>query len=203
MYARSTTIQAHPSFIDVGIKHVRDIVMPALADIEGCAGLSLLVDRTSGRCIATSSWMDEDSLRASEGPGRTLRDGAAEVFHGTTGIARWDIAVLHRDHRSNRGAWVHVAWLKVEPGHMDRAVDAYKMASLPAIQELEGFCSASLLVDHAAGRAVSSVTFDSAEAMNRHKDTVSSAGLRDAGAEFLEAGEFELAIAHLNVPEMA
>ncbi|NMM83200.1 hypothetical protein B2J88_02260 [Rhodococcus sp. SRB_17] len=206
VYARSTTIDAQPSFIDVGIKHMRDTVMPALADIDGCAGLSLLVDRSSGRCIVTTSWMDEDSLRASEGPVLQLRAGVAEVFHGTAAVARWDIAVLHRDHRSRRGACVRVSWVHVEPGHLERAVDVYKMVSLPAMEELEGFCSASLLVDPAAGRAVSSVTFDSAEAMNgnrKESETIRTSGIRESGARLLEVGEFELAIAHLHVPEMA
>lgn len=206
VYARSTTIDAQPSFIDVGIKHMRDTVMPALAGIDGCAGLSLLVDHSSGRCIATSSWTDEDSLRASERPVLQLRAGMAEIFHGATTVARWNIAVLHRDHRSHRGACVRVAWLEVEPGHLERAVDVYKMASLPVMQELEGFCSASLLVDPAAGRAVSSVTFDSAAAMNGNREeseTIRTSGLRESGARLLEVGEFELAIAHLHVPEMA
>lgn len=205
VYARSTTIDAQPSFIDVGIKHMRDTVMPALAGIDGCAGLSLLVDRSSGRCIATTSWTDEDFLRASEGPVLPVRAAVAEVFHGVTTVARWDIAVLRRDHRSHRGTCVRVAWLEVEPGHLERAVDVYKMVSLPVMQELEGFCSASLLVDPPAGRAVSSVTFDSAAAMNggrKEFETIRASGLRESGARLLEVGEFELAIAHLHVPEM-
>ena len=206
VYARSTTIHAHPSFIDVGIVHIRDTVMPALAGIEGCAGLSLLVDHGSGRCIATSSWMDEDSLRASEGQVSQLRDAAAGVFHATMTVAQWEIAVVHRDHRSHRGAGVRVTWLEVEPGHQDRAVDVYKTESVPAMAELSGFCSASLLVDPATGRAVSSVTFDTAQAMSGSRDkseTIRTSGIRQSGARLLEVAEFELAIAHLHVPEMA
>ncbi|MFC7448529.1 hypothetical protein [Rhodococcus daqingensis] len=206
MFARSTTIQAHPSFIDAGIKHIRDTVMPALADLEGCAGLSLLVDHDSGRCIATSSWMDEESLRGSEGHVLKLREDAAKVFGGTTKVERWDIAVLHRDHRSSHGACVRVVWIKLEPGKMDHAIDVYKMVSLPSMEDLEGFCSASLLVDHAAGRAVSSVTFDSHDAMEHNREMaeeIRAAAVREMGGEILEVCEFELAIAHLHVPEMA
>ena len=60
MYARSTTIQAQPTSIDAGIAHVRDTALPALEGIEGFVGLSLLVDRSSGRCIATSAWQSEE-----------------------------------------------------------------------------------------------------------------------------------------------
>ena len=43
MYARTTTIQAQPSCIDDGFGYIRDEVMPALQDMEGYIGLSLLV----------------------------------------------------------------------------------------------------------------------------------------------------------------
>ncbi|MFD1811477.1 hypothetical protein [Rhodococcus gannanensis] len=206
MYARSTTIMAHPSFIDAGIKHMSDTVMPALADYEGCAGLSLLVDRDSGRCIATSSWMDEDALRGSEGRVRELRDRATEMFHGTATVERWDIAALHRDHPSARGSCVRVTWLKLEPGHMTRAVDVFKLTALPHMEELDGFCSASMMIDHAAGRAVVSVTWDSRESFERVQaaaDGMRTAVTREMGATVIETCMFDLAIAHLHVPEMA
>ena len=74
---------------------------------------------------------------------------------------------MHRDHRSRNGACVRATWVKVSPDQIDRGIDFYKMTILPALEELEGFCSGSLLVDRASGRGVALATFDSVEAMER------------------------------------
>jgi hypothetical protein len=80
VYARSTTFQAKPSAIDAGIAHTRDRVMPALEAIHGCIGMSLLVDRASGRCIATTSWESEEAMRESADEVHSLRDRAVQLF---------------------------------------------------------------------------------------------------------------------------
>lgn len=205
MYARSTTIQAQPSLIDAGIAHIRDEVMPVLQKMDGYVGLSLLVDRQSGRCIATSAWETEKAMHASGERVRPLQERAAKVFGGSTTVDRWEIAFLHRDHPSRDRACVRATWLKIRPDQFAQAIEFYKTSVLPAIQELEGFCSASLMVDRTSGRAVSSSTFDSLEAMERNGDRARSLRtglLRDLGADQLDVGEFELAIAHLRVPEL-
>lgn len=205
MYARSTTIEAQPSSIDAGIAHVRDVVMPALEQVDGCIGMSLLVDRGSGRCIATSSWETEEAMHASADRIRPVRDQAAQAFGGSPMVDEWEIAVLHRDHRSGPGACVRATWLKVRPDQFERAIEFYRESVLPAIEELDGFCSASLMLDRTSWRAVSSSTFDSLEAMERNGDRARSlrtARLRDLGADQLDVGEFELALAHLRVPEL-
>ena len=206
MHARTTTIQAQPSSIDDGIAYVRDTVLPALEGLEGFIGLSLLADRSSGRCIATSAWQSEEAMRASEEAVRQVRDRAAEVFGGSADVEEWEIAVFHRDHRSGDGACVRATRVRVGPDQIDRGIDVYKTTVLPALEELEGFCSASLLVDRASGRAVASATFDSVEAKERNKDQLDrlrAAASQEAGAEVLEERDFELALAHLRVPEMA
>ncbi|MCV7258155.1 antibiotic biosynthesis monooxygenase [Mycobacterium shimoidei] len=205
MYARSTTIEAQPASIDAGIAHIRDVVMPTLQQIDGCLGLSLLVDRQSGRCIATSSWETLEAMHASADRVRPVRDTAAQTFGGSPTLDEWEIAVLHRDHRSGPGACVRATWLKIRPDQFDRAIEFYRESVLPAIEELEGFCSASLMLDRASWRAVSSSTFDSMEAMERNGDAARSlrtARLRDLGADQFDVGEFELALAHLRVPEL-
>jgi hypothetical protein len=53
---------------------------------------------------------------------------------------------------------------------------------------------------------VSSVTYDSLGSMQRSReksDALREAGAREAGVEIVEVCEFELALAHLRVPEMA
>ena len=206
MYARSTTIQAQSSSIDDGIAFVRDTVMPALEGMDGFVGVSLLVDRQSGRCIATSAWESEEAMRASSEAVRSVREQATQAFGGTADVEGWEIAVLHRDHRSSEGACVRSTWVKVDPDQIDQGLELYKTTVLPALEELEGFCSASLMLDRASGRGVASASFDSAEAMERNRpqaDSLRDATTQQAGAEVLDECEFELALAHLRVPEMA
>jgi heme-degrading monooxygenase HmoA len=206
VYARSTSIQAQASNIDAGIAYVRDEVMPALQDMDGYVGLSLLVDRESGRCIATSAWETEDALRTSTDQAAPLRDRAGEIFGGDVTVEPWEIGVLHRDHRSDEGACVRATWLKMPPDQTDRAIDFYKTSVLPSLEDLEGFCSASLLINRSSGRGVSSTTFDSRDAMDRNREQAKelrNTRTRELGADIVDVGEFELAIAHLRVPEMA
>jgi hypothetical protein len=206
VYARSTTIRAHPESIEAGIAHVRDEVMPALMGMDGCIGLSMLVDRLSGHCIATTSWQSKEAMTASAEQVRPIREHVGEVLGGRPQVDEWEIAVMHRDHPSGPGACVRATWVRTTPDQVDRGIDVYKMGILPTLQEFEGFCSASLMVDRNEGYAVSSVTFDSREAMERSRDKgeeLRERGAREAGFELVEVGEFELALAHLRVPEMA
>src|SRR6516225_1676065 len=127
MYARTTTIQAQPSSIDAGNAHIRDTMMPALEAMDGYAGLSLLVDRKSGRCIVTSAWQCEEAMRASAESVTPIRDHATEAFGGNAQVEEWEIAAFHRDHRSPEGACVRVAWFRGDPDRVDQGIEVYKL----------------------------------------------------------------------------
>jgi heme-degrading monooxygenase HmoA len=195
-----------PSSIDAGIAHVRDTVMPELEGMEGYVGLSLLADRTSGRCIITTAWDSEETMRSSAEAVQEVRRRAAEAFGGgSPTVDEWEIAVLHRDRETGEGAGVRVTWAHVDPDQIDSGIEVFK-AALPAMQELEGHCSASLLVDRASGRGVSTVAYESADAMERNHaemDRLKGSVTDEAAAQILDEHDFELMIAHLRVPEMA
>jgi quinol monooxygenase YgiN len=206
VYARSTTIQAQPASIDAGVAHVRDEVLPALKELDGFIGLSMMVNRDTGRCIATSAWQDQQAMRMSENQVQRVRNRAAEILGGTPEVEEWEIALMHRDQPTHEGACVRSAWLQVDPAGMDNLVETYRTAALPQIEQLDGFCSASFMVDRARGRAVSSACFDSRATLDASREKmqqIRTAGTQRANATVLEVDEFDLAVAHLRVPEMA
>ena len=112
VYARSTTFRGRPESVDDGIAFCRDEVLPMCRELPGCMGLSMIVDRGSGRCVATSSWESLESMRATMTQLQPIRQRAAEMLGGNPEVAEWEIAVMHRDHRSADGACARVTWLR-------------------------------------------------------------------------------------------
>jgi len=205
VYARSTTIHAQPSDIDAGVAHLRDEVMPKLQGLQGFVGMSLLTDRESGRCIAVTAWESEDAMNALAEQVRPIREKAVEMFGGAATVDEWDIALLHRVRQMPEGACARVTWGHVDPAHADAAIEHFKMNIVPDSEALEGFCSTSLLVDRNTGRGVACTTFDSREAMERNRDwarTMKQMRMKETGAAELDEAEFDVAFAHLRVPEL-
>lgn len=197
---------ARPDHIDPGIAHVSREVLPTLETMPGFIGLSLMVDRQSGRCILTTSWDSEESMRASEEAVRPMRDGVAAVFGGPASVEEWHVLAMHRAHHAAAGTWVRSTWLKIESDRLPAALEFCRTSVLPAIEEFEGFCSASVMGAAGSRRAVISASYDSSEALDQNREAARSlrtARLRELGADQLDVGEFELAIARLRIPEMA
>lgn len=204
MYARSTTIHADPRSVDDGIAYVRDEVLPAVQQMDGCMGLSMLCDRDDGRCIVTTAWTDEQSMRKSAEGVRSMRERAAEIFGGQPEVQEWEIAALHRKYETREGACARVIWSRADPDLVDRTVDAYRMSLIPRLEEMPGFCSVSLLVSRSEGRAVSATVYESRQSMEETREM--SANMRDdfamsMGVAITEVAEMELVLAHLRVPE--
>lgn len=205
MFARSTTIMGDPAAIDDGIAYVRDDVLPMITTMEGCVGLSMMVDRESGQCIVTSSWKSEDAMRASDLHLAPLRARAGEIVMGTPQIEEWEVAVMHRDHMTSEGCCCRATWLRTDHADVARGIGIYRDVLLPALSAMDGFCSASLMVNKTMSRACATTSFDSREAMEASTDqtwAIRDAGVRDAGVDVLDVAEYELVIAHLRVPEL-
>jgi quinol monooxygenase YgiN len=198
---------AKPDRIDNGIVLLRDELMSLVTHIRGCIGLSLLVDRSSGRYIATSSWESAEALRASDHNDQLqpVRQRLLDTLGAdTVEVQEWEIAIFHRDHESPAGAFARVTWARPSSGQLEAAVDAVKTEVLPRLENQAEFCSASLLIDRQAGLICETVSFESKAAVQGNREF--GAKQRDSlaeriGIEFVDVVECEVAFHHLRVPE--
>ena len=200
MYARSTTFHGRPDNIDAGITFIQNEAGPTLDKIEGCRGLSMLVDRETGQCIATSSWESEAAMRASDEQLRPIRDRGRDILGGSMQVDEWEIAVMHRTHH---GECCRVSWLQ---GDLDAMTETFRVGILPELEQTPGFCSASLLVNRSTGLACATTAWETRAAMEATRspaDGIRSSAATDTGGEIVDVHEFDLAYAHLHVPEMA
>ena len=204
VFARTTTVQARPTSIDEGIRVMREDVLPRVHQMEGNVGLSMLADRESGRCIVTAAWRDEDAMRAAAEAVRPLRERMADILGAPTTVQEWEIAVLHRQKPADAGACARVTWLRAAPGDIEGAIDLYRTQVLGGLDDLPGFCSASLLVDRGSGRSVSSVAYESREMLEASRQAANDLRNRTVQrirAQIVEVAEFELVLSELRVPE--
>jgi hypothetical protein len=206
VFARSTSINAQPSMLDDGIAHVSDTVMPALSHIDGYLGVSLMLDRASGRSIVTSAWRSQDAMRSSVERVNAIRQDAVGAF-GASGadVEEWEVAVMHRAHHARPGTWMRATWLSMDDANVADGIETFKHGTLAKIEDLPGFCSASLMVNRAAGRAVTTVGYDDRSSLEYSREganAVRDKAAREMDAHILEVLEFELALAHLHIPEM-
>jgi hypothetical protein len=200
VYARSTTFHGKPGSIDAGIKFIENEAGPMLGATEGCRGLSFMVDRETGQCIATSSWTDEATMVVSDVALRPLRDRGREVLGGSMQVDEWEIAVMHRSHH---GECCRASWIQ---GDLNIMVDTFRFAILPSLEQTAGFCSASLLVNRYDGLACATTGWETRAAMaasRTNADELRNRTAMDAGGTIVDVHEFDLAYAHLHVPEMA
>ena len=205
MYARSTTIRGLTGAVDAGIAYLREEALPAVREMPGNVGLSLLVDRDTGRSIATSAWETEEAMHASAPLVHPMRDRLVAAFGAELEVHEWEIAVVHRAHAMHDRGAARVTWVGVDGGQMDRFLDAYRAVLLPRLEELPNFCSLSLLADRAHDRAVSTVTFHSRVALEAVRDRARM--MRDeftpgVGARVLDVAETDVVLSSLRVPEL-
>ncbi|WP_051365999.1 hypothetical protein [Hamadaea tsunoensis] len=180
-------------------------LMPAMMEIDGCIGLSCLAERETGRCIATSAWRSMETMRASANQVTGLRERLISTMRAKDPlIQEWEIPLMHRYHAAPEGACARLSWLQGSPANLDNAIESFRMIT-PELDDLTGFCSASLLVNQDTGLACATVVYEDADAVARTRQMGTSLRTQvaeQANAKVIEVAEFELAMAHLHVPEL-
>ncbi|CCG04372.1 hypothetical protein [Blastococcus saxobsidens] len=206
MHARTTTITADPNRIDAGIADVRDNVMPAVSGIDGYVGLSMLCDRSSGRCIVTTAWQNEQAMAATREAVLRMREHATEEFGAETPEVReWEIAAMHRLHPAGDDSCARVTWSRVDPATIDEVLDVFRTDLIPRMDEMPGFCSLSLMLDRQTGdNSLTAVYADrpSMDASRQRAMYIRDEFRRGLHMSAIDVAEFDLVLHHLRVPEL-
>jgi hypothetical protein len=205
MYARTATLRGNRAAVDEAIAFVRDQWLPSTTDLDGCTGMSMLAGRRSGRCIVTTGWRSQETLRASEADMRASRARLGQILGAVPVVAVWEIAVMHKVQPAGPDACCRVIWSsRPSPDALDDDVATFRMALLPRIEELTGFASASLMIDRVSGQTVLAVTYADREAMlvaGQRADALRSEYARTMGGRITDVTDLDLVVAHLRVPE--
>jgi hypothetical protein len=85
-------------------------------------------------------------------------------------------------------------------------IEGFRTIVVPRAEQLPGFCSTSLLVDHDLGRCAIATTYENRQTMSRAKGQ--AVAIREEyvdrmGMHVVDVAEYDLVVAGLRVPEMA
>lgn len=207
MHARSTTFRGDPTALDDGVAYTRDTVLPAVQQMDGCVGLSMLVDRTTGRFIVTTSWHDADAMHRSAEAVRGIRLAAINTVRGIeseTEVVEWEIGVLHRVRPLPEGAAARVISTRGALAQADRVIEHFRMHVVPRIGDLAGFCSISLFVNRETGRCSMATVYEDRQTRSQAKgqaQAIREEFTEHTGMHITDVTEYDVALSHLRVPE--
>ena len=205
MWARTVTFDSDAANLEAGLAFARDEVLGQVTAMPGCVGMSVVADSKGGLCISTTAWESEAAMRESDEPITPLRRRAAELFGATPSAEEWEVAVMHRMRPVGDGACARATWLRSAPEAMDRDIEVFRSTTLPGVEEFDGLCSASLLVDRAGGRVVATFAYADADvlaATRARAEELRSRTSAEMEARVQDVHEFDVVLAHLHVPEV-
>jgi hypothetical protein len=200
VYARMSRFEGDPSRLDEGIAFARDVV----AGCAGTRGMSVLVDRETGRCLVSSAWVDEESMRASDEALAPLRTRAGELLGAPASVQEWELAIVHETHEVAAGCGVRATRVDFASDDVDTVLDTLRTTTIPAAELMDGFCRLTFLLDRERGHGMALTAWRDPAAMVESRDKV--AALRQVSTEKAHATpvsveEYELAYTTLAIAD--
>ena len=166
MFIRISTIMAEPARIGDGIAYMREEVQPRVEELAGSLGLSMWVDRSSGRAAVTALWTDRESLEASSATTAALRQDVAKRLAGESTVEVFELAHVHRVKPGQPGYWSRSVRMDVAANDVDRLIGHFQSTSLPSIEQHDGLVAAVMGVNREDGKALVTATFDTRQALD-------------------------------------
>lgn len=206
MLVRSTVIDSDLTRVDKGIAFVRDRLVPAVEELEGGLGVSMLVNRATGHTVTYSMWGTRVAMAASGAALAKLRHDAGAILGGIPLAEEWEVAELYRARRDQQGFAVRSTRLEYDRDDTEHFVDVFRTTTVPALTLVDGFTGAELLVDRDRGVAVALTTFADRRALEdsrRVATEIRRTSIEKARARVTQVVESDLVLTVSHVPDQA
>jgi hypothetical protein len=94
--ARVIWTDGDPTGVDSMIDSFRTTVLPQLQELPGCCSVSLMLDRTSGRAVVTTTYDSPQDMRAARERAEAMRQEFMQQMHRSiTAVKEFDLPVAH------------------------------------------------------------------------------------------------------------
>jgi heme-degrading monooxygenase HmoA len=95
MYARVTTVAVRPDKVNDVVTIFQGSIVPDVTAAQGCKGISLLVDPTTGNGLSITYWDTAANAQAYESSGGYQQQVAkvAQYFAGPPTVATYEVPV--------------------------------------------------------------------------------------------------------------
>jgi heme-degrading monooxygenase HmoA/limonene-1,2-epoxide hydrolase len=154
MHVRMNMLAGDPARLDEATRYVEGTVRPHVEALHGNRGLACVANADLGVCIIASYWDTLDAMTGSEQEVQVSRKEVTELLKGTVTVEHYEVPVFVRRSRPQRGAGVQMTRFDCAPASIDAVIEQFRNASVPALTDIPGLCSAHMTADRATGRGM-------------------------------------------------
>ncbi|WP_406196502.1 hypothetical protein OH807_09860 [Kitasatospora sp. NBC_01560] len=182
MFVRTGYFTGDPALIGGALEALDTEAVPLLSAQPGYRGFGLFANRELGVVLMGSWWATAQAESDSAGRLRARRDELLAPFAGTAAVEVTEAAVLSPPVPAGPGAGFRLARFDFDPAQGDRLAGAFREHALPALQRVDGFVSAAMLLNRAVGHGSVGVVFADRAALAASRGPQAEARARSAAA---------------------
>lgn len=164
MFLRVTGFKSDPDKLEQSITYIRDEVLPAMAQVPGCLGGTVIVNREKSQGAASTLWESLEAMNKAEQAGMQSREGAskrtgAEIID----VDRFEITLFEIPSEPKEPpGYSRLIMAYGDPASADAANEMLR-EQLPVVKQQKGFRAFAAGINRATGRAFTMSSWDSPE----------------------------------------
>lgn len=202
MFVRTVYATGNPDRIGQTLDGLRTEALALLTGQPGYRGYGLFADPDLGKITMGSWWDSAEAERNSDAALGARRAELLDLLAGTVTVDAWEVVAAAPPGAAGPGGGFRLTRFDIDPARVDAMAQVFQERALPALEKLDGFVTAAMLVDRTGGRGSVGAIFADQESFAASRgpnaDT-RAAAIADGGASLRCLEEFDVVL--LDRPE--